>query len=65
MAGICTVWLAVDEATQENGCMAVIPGSHRGGFSEYEAVADAAGQHLPDADQGRRGWTRRGPSISN
>ncbi len=40
MAGICTVWLAIDEATKENGCMAVIPGSQHGGFSEYEAVAD-------------------------
>ena len=43
MAGICTVWLAIDEATQGNGCMAVIPGSQTGGFSEYEAVADLAG----------------------
>ena len=42
MAGICTVWLAVDEATKENGCMAVIPGSQHGGFSEYEPV-DPAG----------------------
>ena len=42
MAGICTVWLAVDEATRENGCMAVIPGSHASGFSEYEPV-DTAG----------------------
>jgi len=38
-AGICTVWLAIDEATKENGCMAVIPGSHLGGgFSEYESA---------------------------
>ena len=42
MEGICTVWLALDEATRENGCMAVIPGSQRGGFSEYEPV-DTAG----------------------
>ena len=38
MAGICTVWLALDRATRENGCMSVIPGSQHGGFSEYEAV---------------------------
>ncbi len=38
MAGICTVWLAMDGATPENGCMRVIPGSHTNGFSEYEAV---------------------------
>jgi ectoine hydroxylase-related dioxygenase (phytanoyl-CoA dioxygenase family) len=38
MAGICTVWLALDEATPENGSMGVIPGSHDNGFSDYEAV---------------------------
>jgi len=25
----CTVWIAVDAATRENGCLRVIPGSHR------------------------------------
>jgi ectoine hydroxylase-related dioxygenase (phytanoyl-CoA dioxygenase family) len=24
----CTVWIAVDDSTQENGCLRVIPGSH-------------------------------------
>jgi len=38
MAGICTVWLAVDRATPENGSMAVIPGTHANGFSEYRPV---------------------------
>lgn len=38
MEGIVTVWLALDETTRENGCMGVIPGSQRNGFSEYEAV---------------------------
>lgn len=38
MAGICTVWLAIDEATPENGSMGVIPGSHSNGFSEYIPV---------------------------
>ncbi len=38
MAGICTVWLAIDEASPENGCMRVIPGSHNNGFSQYENV---------------------------
>jgi chlorinating enzyme len=38
MAGICTVWIAIDEVMPENGCMAVIPGSHVNGFSEYEPV---------------------------
>jgi ectoine hydroxylase-related dioxygenase (phytanoyl-CoA dioxygenase family) len=38
MAGICTVWLAIDEATPENGSMAVLPGTHANGFSEYVPV---------------------------
>ncbi len=25
----CTVWIAIDEATEENGCLQVIPGSHK------------------------------------
>ncbi len=38
MAGICTVWLAIDETTVENGCMAVISGTHQNGFSHYVPV---------------------------
>jgi ectoine hydroxylase-related dioxygenase (phytanoyl-CoA dioxygenase family) len=38
LVGICTVWLAIDEASPENGCMRVIPGSHVNGFSDYELV---------------------------
>jgi ectoine hydroxylase-related dioxygenase (phytanoyl-CoA dioxygenase family) len=41
MEGICTVWLALDKTTPENGCMSVIPGTHVNGFSEYEAVDGA------------------------
>lgn len=36
--GIVTVWLALDRSDRENGCMRVIPGTHRNGFSRYEAV---------------------------
>ncbi|AIE85334.1 phytanoyl-CoA dioxygenase family protein [Fimbriimonas ginsengisoli] len=42
MAGICTVWLAVDRTNPENGSMAVIPGTHSNGFSQYKPV-DSAG----------------------
>ncbi|MBI2298365.1 MAG: phytanoyl-CoA dioxygenase family protein [Armatimonadetes bacterium] len=39
-AGICTVWLAIDDTDRENGCMKVIPGTHRdgGGYSTYQPV---------------------------
>ena len=35
---IVTVWLALDRSTRENGCMRVIPGTHRDGFSLYGSV---------------------------
>ncbi|MFC4777346.1 phytanoyl-CoA dioxygenase family protein [Paenibacillus sp. GCM10023252] len=35
---IITVWLALDKSWEENGCMRVIPGTHRNGFSEYEEI---------------------------
>lgn len=35
---VCTVWLAIDPSTTTNGCMWVIPGSHRLSDAEYEAV---------------------------
>lgn len=36
---IVTVWLAIDRSNEENGCMRVIPGTHKNGFSDYEDVA--------------------------
>lgn len=42
MEGICTVWLALDHVDAENGAMKVIPGSHANGFSDYQAVSQAA-----------------------
>ncbi|MDX2160277.1 MAG: phytanoyl-CoA dioxygenase family protein [bacterium] len=38
MDQIVTVWLAIDPADEENGCMRVIPGTHHHGFSDYETV---------------------------
>lgn len=35
---VCTVWLAIDPSTTENGCMYVVPRTHFNGFSEYEPV---------------------------
>ena len=37
--GIVTIWLAIDPSSRENGCMRVIPGSHKmGGNSDYSPV---------------------------
>ncbi len=33
---VITLWLAVDESTRDNGCMRVIPGSHRGPHAAIE-----------------------------
>ncbi|MCG3179490.1 MAG: hypothetical protein BIFFINMI_01825 [Phycisphaerae bacterium] len=38
--GLVTAWLAVDDATVENGCMYYIPGSHKLGRVEHEAIAN-------------------------
>jgi ectoine hydroxylase-related dioxygenase (phytanoyl-CoA dioxygenase family) len=38
MDAIVTVWLAIDAADQDNGCMRVIPGTHHNGFSTYVPV---------------------------
>ena len=38
---VCTVWLAIDPSTKVNGCMMVIPRTHRegqAGYSDYDAV---------------------------
>jgi ectoine hydroxylase-related dioxygenase (phytanoyl-CoA dioxygenase family) len=32
----CTVWIALDEATPENGCMNVVPGGHKDGLLDHE-----------------------------
>lgn len=38
MDQIITIWLAMNDVSIDNGCMGVIPGSHKNGFSEYQDV---------------------------
>ncbi len=40
-----TAWYAVDVSDRENGCMRVLPGTHRGGIREH-GKADRAGTRL-------------------
>lgn len=40
-------WVACDDADPENGCMHVIPGSHRNGITEHGGVADDYGMLQP------------------
>ncbi len=56
---IVTVWLALENpSTRENGCMRVIPGSHRaGGFSENYVATDMSVQtfhaEIADVDESK------------
>jgi hypothetical protein len=56
MVGICTVWLAIDRATPENGSMAVIPGTQVNGYSSYQPV-DVSGNifnsEIVDVDESK------------
>ena len=40
LGGVIGVWIALDEATVENGCMQVIPGSHLQGPAQHYHVRD-------------------------
>ena len=43
--GIIGVWIALDPATVENGCMQIVPGSHQAGPARHYHVRDC---QLPD-----------------
>lgn len=42
----CTVWIAIDASTPENGCLRVIPGSHREKRLAHHTVNNAEGLAL-------------------
>ncbi|HWM48412.1 MAG TPA: phytanoyl-CoA dioxygenase family protein [Xanthobacteraceae bacterium] len=53
---IITAWLALNEVTRHNGCMRVIPGSHRSGTHRHVETFDkdnllSRGQALADVDE--------------
>jgi ectoine hydroxylase-related dioxygenase (phytanoyl-CoA dioxygenase family) len=37
---LCSCWFAIDDATPENGCMAVLPGGHKKGHLPHKDVQD-------------------------
>ena len=53
----CTVWIAVDDSTVENGCLRVIPGSHQGQRVRKHVTNDAPGlalhQELPPSEMNK------------
>ena len=55
---VLTVWLPLNDATLENGCLRVIPGSHREGLQEH-CPSPVKGPHIP----ARRVQDRRAVSL--
>jgi ectoine hydroxylase-related dioxygenase (phytanoyl-CoA dioxygenase family) len=49
-----TAWVALDDATEENGCMQMVPGSHSWGDASDLAGDDWGLPHLPDVYHGHR-----------
>lgn len=48
-----TLWLAISDATLENGCISVLPGSHLGGLRKHEWTdLGWTGHSAEDPDQG-------------
>jgi phytanoyl-CoA hydroxylase len=47
-----TCWLALEDATLENGCIEVLPGSHLGGLVEHGASTEV--RHLLAVDAGEQ-----------
>ncbi|PCJ62089.1 MAG: phytanoyl-CoA dioxygenase [Planctomycetota bacterium] len=43
---VVTVWLAMDDSNEKNGCMRVIPGTHQNGYSNYENVIEVDGPNV-------------------
>jgi ectoine hydroxylase-related dioxygenase (phytanoyl-CoA dioxygenase family) len=44
---LVTAWIALDEATEENGCMGYVPGSHRQGIFAIEPDPERPVHHVP------------------
>ena len=47
-ADMLTVWIAITEATEENGCLVVVPGSHRRGLSLHCVGPSVKNHGIPD-----------------
>jgi len=59
---ICTVWLAIDPSTRANGCMMVIPQTHRlgqKGFSDYDPVDPSRNVFAIEIKESQRDETKR------
>jgi ectoine hydroxylase-related dioxygenase (phytanoyl-CoA dioxygenase family) len=49
--GAASLWIALDDATTENGCMWVVPGSHKAGEVGHQRAGQYVAQLKADADE--------------
>jgi ectoine hydroxylase-related dioxygenase (phytanoyl-CoA dioxygenase family) len=60
-----TLWLAINDATPENGCVSVLPGSHRGGLVEHKpSPIGLVCRSNDDPDQGIQVPVRAGSIVA-
>jgi phytanoyl-CoA hydroxylase len=48
---LVTAWIALDEATLENGCMTYVPGSHKYGIFPISPDPERPVHHIPDTGE--------------
>lgn len=48
---LVTAWVTIDPATEENGCMIYVPGSHRYGIFEIDNDPERPVHHIPRAGE--------------
>ena len=46
-----SIWIALDDADEENGCMWVVPGSHKSGEAGHQRAGQYVAQLKADADE--------------
>ena len=51
MANLMTAWIALDDATIENGCMCYVPGSHTHGIFPITQDPERPVHHIPDTGE--------------
>lgn len=60
-----TLWLALNDATLENGCISVLPGSHKGGLAPHrQSPIGLVCHEADDPDQGAPAPIRAGSLIA-